>query len=88
MSEAGTALITGASRGIGLAIAEQLAAIGYRVAIAARNQLRLAEAARHLEAKGATVATISADLSDPGAPAQILRRHSPLPATSTPSTAM
>jgi NAD(P)-dependent dehydrogenase (short-subunit alcohol dehydrogenase family) len=50
-----TAVVTGASRGIGLAIAETLSAEGARVVGAARTITR--------ELEKATVATVSADLS-------------------------
>jgi len=43
-----TAIVTGASRGIGLAIAERLVAEGARVVITARKQEALDEAAAHL----------------------------------------
>jgi 3-oxoacyl-[acyl-carrier protein] reductase len=43
-----TAIITGASRGIGLAIAERLVTDGARVVITARRQETLAEAVAHL----------------------------------------
>jgi NAD(P)-dependent dehydrogenase (short-subunit alcohol dehydrogenase family) len=46
------ALVTGASRGIGLAIAEALAAAGADVAITARTPQELDEAKRRLEAAG------------------------------------
>jgi 3-oxoacyl-[acyl-carrier protein] reductase len=43
-----TAIVTGASRGIGLAIAERLVADGARVVVTARNQEALDEAVSHL----------------------------------------
>jgi NAD(P)-dependent dehydrogenase (short-subunit alcohol dehydrogenase family) len=46
------ALVTGGSRGIGLAVARQLAREGAHVAIAARDQARLDEAARSLAPQG------------------------------------
>jgi NAD(P)-dependent dehydrogenase (short-subunit alcohol dehydrogenase family) len=59
------ALITGGSRGIGLAVAEALAAEGAAVGLIARGAEGLAAAARHLEARGARVATARADVTDP-----------------------
>ncbi|RJO78858.1 SDR family oxidoreductase [Nocardia panacis] len=52
-----TAVVTGASRGIGLAVAEALSAAGARVVGAARTSTP--------ELEKATVATVSADLSAP-----------------------
>lgn len=43
------AIITGASRGIGAAVASELARRGYRLALLARNQKRLEETAQNLE---------------------------------------
>lgn len=54
-----TALITGGSSGIGLAIAKALVASGSRVAITGRNQNRLAEAAKSINAH-----PIKADVSN------------------------
>lgn len=48
-----TCLITGGSAGLGLAIAEALAQRGARLALAARNEQRLAEAAEQLRGLGA-----------------------------------
>ena len=45
-----TALITGGSKGIGLAIAEAMVAKGYNVVITARNQAEVLEAAHNLNA--------------------------------------
>lgn len=71
-SPAPIALVTGASRGIGLAIATALAKNGYRTALTARDGMRLEAAARDLELGGATAVAIPGDLRDPGAPARIV----------------
>ena len=56
-----TAVVTGASRGIGAAIASALATEGVRVVMLARNEARLREAAKKL--KGSI--PITGDVSDP-----------------------
>lgn len=62
------AIVTGASRGIGFGIAEALAREGCRLAICARGEDDLREAARTLEAEhGAEVLTLPLDVTDPGA---------------------
>ena len=67
-----TAMITGASAGLGIEFARQLAARGVDLFLVARRKERLAEVARELEASfGVEVATFAADLSEPGAPAAI-----------------
>jgi 3-oxoacyl-[acyl-carrier protein] reductase len=63
-------LITGGSRGIGLAVAEALAAEGAAVGLVARGEDGLAAAADRLAGQGATVATAAADVSDPAALSQ------------------
>ncbi len=57
------ALVTGGSRGLGLQMAEALGEMGARVALAARKQAELDEAAKHLRGMGIQVATVVADLS-------------------------
>ncbi|HMH19218.1 MAG TPA: SDR family oxidoreductase [Burkholderiales bacterium] len=60
-----TVLITGGSKGIGLACAEAFAAEGARVAISSRAPDNLAAGKNALQAKGHDVTTIVADLTDP-----------------------
>ncbi len=59
------ALIVGGSEGIGAALARKLAAQGFNIALVARKELPLAEAAAELRATGVQVRTLSADLSRP-----------------------
>ncbi len=56
------AIVTGGSRGLGLAIARELANEGARLVLAARNQADLEEARRDLELRGAVVQTAAVDL--------------------------
>jgi 3-oxoacyl-[acyl-carrier protein] reductase len=59
-----TALVTGASRGIGKACADQLAAAGYRVVLAARSIDKLGEAANAMRANGAEAFVLDMDLAN------------------------
>ena len=62
------ALVTGASTGIGLEFARQLAADGYSLVIVARERERLAAVARELRSQyGVAVKDYATDLSEPGA---------------------
>ncbi|MEU1054312.1 SDR family oxidoreductase [Streptomyces sp. NPDC005876] len=58
------ALVTGASRGIGKAVAVGLADAGCDVAVAARTRAALADTARAVESRGRTALVLDGDLSD------------------------
>jgi 3-oxoacyl-[acyl-carrier protein] reductase len=57
------ALITGASRGIGFAIARRLGRMGARVAICGRDQARLGQAAASLRGESIETLGVSADVT-------------------------
>jgi uncharacterized protein len=59
----GTALITGASTGIGAVYADRLAKRGYDLILVARSKQKLAEVAAQLKSTGRRIETISADLT-------------------------
>ena len=62
-----TALVTGASRGIGRAVALGLASAGADLALLARSQPELEEVAEHSRALGARVVVVPTDLADQSA---------------------
>jgi len=67
-----TALVTGASSGIGSAMSKLLAAKGYDVVVLARRTARLEQLAGELRARHGVQATVlTADLSDPSAPSSV-----------------
>ncbi|WP_227985233.1 SDR family NAD(P)-dependent oxidoreductase [Nocardia spumae] len=71
-----TALITGASRGIGLGVAERLARQGYALTITARDAERLTSVGDRLREAGAVdVAAVAADMSDTDGVAGVLAEH-------------
>ena len=59
------ALVTGGSRGIGLQMAQALGEMGARLAITARKQDELDDAAAHLRAQGVDCHTVAANLVEP-----------------------
>ena len=63
-SAKGTALITGASTGIGAIYADRLARRGYDLILVARNENRLNALAERLRGTGRTVTVLTADLND------------------------
>jgi 3-oxoacyl-[acyl-carrier protein] reductase len=78
MSEASgrSALVTGASRGIGLGIAEVLAARGFALTVAARDEERLTAAAGALRDRGSPhVVTAPGDLADPAYLDRLVAAH-------------
>ena len=60
-----TALVTGGNRGIGLAIANKLGALGANVAICGRDTARLESAANDLKRKGINVLALHIDVTLP-----------------------
>lgn len=60
-----TALITGSSRGLGLTLADFLAAQGYTLILSARGEADLRAAAQGLERYGHPVTALPGDVSDP-----------------------
>ena len=75
-----TALITGASGGIGLEFARLAAAAGHDLVLVARSEDRLAEVGRELEGRhGVAVRTVVADLAEPGAASEVAAAVDGLP---------
>ncbi|HEY2233316.1 MAG TPA: SDR family NAD(P)-dependent oxidoreductase [Candidatus Angelobacter sp.] len=60
-----TVLITGGSRGLGLALAEEFAQFGAKIAICARDEQELARARQQLEDLGAVVCAVRCDVTKP-----------------------
>jgi short-subunit dehydrogenase len=69
------AIVTGASRGIGLAIAEALGEEGYALTISARKPDGLAATAEALKAKGFEVESLAANLNDEAAIRAVVELH-------------
>jgi NAD(P)-dependent dehydrogenase (short-subunit alcohol dehydrogenase family) len=62
--DAWTALVTGASSGIGEGLAKMLAAEGARVALVARREAELERVAQAIRSRGGTAIVVPADLSE------------------------
>jgi NAD(P)-dependent dehydrogenase (short-subunit alcohol dehydrogenase family) len=69
------AIVTGASRGIGLALAEVLGEEGYGLTLAARRPDALAQSADALRAKGFDVEDVAANVADDQAIRDVVARH-------------
>jgi 3-oxoacyl-[acyl-carrier protein] reductase len=68
------AVVTGASRGIGAAIARRLASDGARVALVARDRARLKTVAAEIERRGGDALSVVADLTDESAVDDLFER--------------
>jgi short-subunit dehydrogenase len=69
------ALVTGASRGIGFALAEALGEEGYSLTVTARKPDSLERAAADLRERGFEVEGVAANLADEQAVREVVRRH-------------
>ena len=69
------ALVTGASRGIGAAIARRLAADGFSLTISARSEATLGETAAELGASGAEVQSVTGDMAVEEDVRRVARQH-------------
>lgn len=73
-----TALVTGASRGIGRAIAERLAAEAYDITISARDRSSLDAVATQLSGIRGRVTVLPANMAEPGDVDALARAHGEL----------
>lgn len=67
------AVVTGASRGLGLLLARELARQGCSLIICARDPAELGRAAVRLRDDGADVASVACDVTDEDAPSRLVR---------------
>lgn len=67
-----TAVVTGATSGIGAAIAEAMGQAGARVVVTGRDAARLEECAAAVRATGADARAVQADLTDPASAARVV----------------
>jgi short-subunit dehydrogenase len=69
------AIVTGASRGIGLALAEALGEEGYGLTLTARKPDTLEQTASELRSRGWEVEHVAANMADEGAIRQVVAQH-------------
>jgi NAD(P)-dependent dehydrogenase (short-subunit alcohol dehydrogenase family) len=69
-----SALVVGGGRGLGRAIALQLAATGYRIALAARTQSEIEQVAEEIAVRGGHALALSADATQPDAVSRLAER--------------
>lgn len=69
-----TALVTGASRGIGAAFASRLAGRGVNLVLVARGAEALEQTATTARSRGVTVLTVPLDLADPASPSRLVEQ--------------
>jgi NAD(P)-dependent dehydrogenase (short-subunit alcohol dehydrogenase family) len=69
------AIVTGASSGIGLAIAHALGEAGHGLTVAARRPEKLAAAAEELRAKGYEVEEVAANMAEEAEIQRVVARH-------------
>ena len=75
MAEQRAAIVTGASSGIGLAIADVLGQEGYGLTVAARRPEKLQEAAEGLKQKGYAVEVVAGPLGDEDGVKAVVEAH-------------
>ncbi len=67
-----TVILTGASRGLGAATAQQLAQLDANIILNARSELRLAKLAYEINQQGGRAITVPGDVSQPGVCARLV----------------
>lgn len=72
--ETKVALVTGAARGIGKAVAQAMLADGYRVVLAGRTAETLEALAAQANAAGQTALAVQCDVGDPASVDQLFAR--------------
>jgi NAD(P)-dependent dehydrogenase (short-subunit alcohol dehydrogenase family) len=68
----GTAIVTGAGRGFGKAIASRLASEGFAIALTARSEVQLAGVAAEINGAGGRAVALAGDVTDRAAVARVV----------------